>query len=154
MVGFKVEPPPNLDGGFLFYTNFMGMKKQNRRSFIKLLYSGLFVALVFVWNKLTLKHLKAKEAKNRILPLNINKPVSFNNNYIVLNNKGKTTVLSSHCTHLGCKIHEVRNERLICPCHGSEYDFNGVPTKGPAFKALPKMEILISPDKTSIEIIG
>jgi Rieske Fe-S protein len=128
--------------------------KQNRRTFIKLLYTGLFVALIAVWNKLTLKHLKAKEAKERVLPFNINKPVSFHNNFIVLNKNGETTVLSSHCTHLGCKIHELKNGRLICPCHGSEYDLNGIPLKGPAFKPLTKLKAKVSPDKSTIEISG
>lgn len=127
---------------------------QNRRNFIKLLYAGLFAALLLVWNKLTQNHIKAQEAKTRILPLNINKPVSFHNKYIVFNKDGETKVYSSHCTHLGCKIHEFRNGRLICPCHGSEYDLNGIPLKGPAFKPLPQIEAQISPDKTSIEIVG
>lgn len=127
---------------------------QNRRKFIKLLYAGLFAALILVWNKLTQKHIKAQEAKARVLPLNINKPVSLHNNYIILNKDGKTRVYSSHCTHLGCKIHEFRNGKLICPCHGSEYNLEGVPTKGPAFKPLQEFEAKVSPDKTSIEIIG
>lgn len=127
---------------------------QNRRNFIKLLYAGLFAALLLVWNKLTQNHIKAQEAKNRILPLNINKPVSFHNNYIVLNEDGETRVFSSHCTHLGCKIHEFRNGRLICPCHGSEYDLDGKPIKGPAFKSLPQLDAIVSSDKTSLEIIS
>lgn len=96
----------------------------------------------------------SREAKERILPLNVNKPVSFHNKYIVLNKEGKTQVFSAHCTHLGCKIHEFKNGKLICPCHGSEYNLDGIPMKGPAFKPLPELEIKISPDKTTIEIIG
>jgi Rieske Fe-S protein len=130
------------------------MEKQSRRTFIRLVYTGLFAVLLFVWNKLTLNHIKAQEAKDRVLPLNINKRVSFHNNYIVLNNNGETTVLSSHCTHLGCKIHETRNGRLICPCHGSEYSLDGIPQKGPAFKSLEKVQSKISSDKTTIEIIA
>lgn len=130
------------------------MKKQSRRTFIQLLYAGLFALLVYAWNKLTLIHLKAKEAKERVLPLNINKPVSFHDNFIILNKDGVTTVFTSHCTHLGCKIKEVKNERLICPCHGSEYDLNGVPLKGPAFKPLKKIPSKVSSNKTSIEIIA
>lgn len=127
---------------------------QNRRNFIKLLYGAIFAIVLLVWNKLTLKHIDAREARERILPLNVNKPVSFHNNYIVLNKEGKTQVFSSHCTHLGCKIHEFKNGRLICPCHGSEYNLEGIPVKGPAFKPLPEHEIIISSDRTTIEIIG
>ncbi len=130
------------------------MQKHGRRKFIQLLYAGLFLALVVIWNKLTLWHMNRQETRNRILPLNMNKTVSFHNNYIVLNTPGETRVLSAHCTHLGCKIQEVRNGRLICPCHGSQYDFNGNPLKGPAFKPLRQIEVKISPDKTSLEIIS
>ncbi|MDX1284112.1 MAG: Rieske 2Fe-2S domain-containing protein [Draconibacterium sp.] len=129
------------------------MQKQNRRTFIRIIYAGIFALLVFVWNKLTLRHIKAQEAKNRVLPLNINKPVSFHDNYIVLNTEGNTRILSSHCTHLGCKINEVKNGRLICPCHGSEYDLNGVPLKGPAFKPLEEIPAKISKDQHTIELI-
>ena len=129
------------------------MQKQNRRTFIRIIYAGIFALLVFVWNKLTLRHIKALEAKNRVLPLNINKPVSFHDNYIVLNTEGNTRILSSHCTHLGCKINEVKNGRLICPCHGSEYDLNGVPLKGPAFKPLEEIPAKISIDQQTIELI-
>ena len=127
---------------------------QNRRKFIKLLYAGLFAALVLVWNWLIQKHIRTQEAKAQILPFNSNKPVSFHNNYIVLNNDSGTRVLSSRCTHLGCKIHEFRNGKLLCPCHGSEYDLKGKPTKGPAFKPLLELEAIVSPDKKSIEIIA
>ena len=127
---------------------------QNRRKFIKLLYAGLFAAVVLVWNWLTQKHIQAQEAKARILPFNINQPVAFHGNYIVLNDASGTRVLSSHCTHLGCKIREFRNGKLICPCHGSEYNLNGMPVKGPAFKPLLVLEAKVSPDRTSIEIIA
>lgn len=130
------------------------MKKQNRRTFIRLLYTSVFAVLVVVWNKLTINYIKRSEQKAKIFPLNINKPISFHDNYIVLNSNGKTTVLTSLCTHLGCKINEVRNGRLICPCHGSEYDLEGIPQKGPAFKPLEKVKSKISPDKTTIEIIA
>jgi len=129
------------------------MKKQSRRRFIQLLYTSIFAAIILLWNFFTLKHLNKKEAKERILPLNRNKEVAFFNKYIVLNRNGNITVLSSHCTHLGCKIKELKNGRLICPCHGSEYDLNGIPVKGPAFKPLQIIPAIVSPDKSSIEII-
>ena len=126
----------------------------NRRKFIKLLYAGLLGGLVLVWNWLTQKHIETQKEKARILPLNAHKPVSFHNDYIVLNDESGTRVLSSHCTHLGCKIHEFKNGKLICPCHGSEYDLKGTPTKGPAFKSLHDLKFKVSTDNTSIEIIA
>jgi cytochrome b6-f complex iron-sulfur subunit len=130
------------------------MVKQSRRTFIILAKTAFVALLLFLWNKLTLNHLKAIDKKARILPLNMNKTISFHGDYIVLNNEGITTVLTSHCTHLGCKINEVKNGKLICPCHGSQYDLDGNPIKGPAFKALKKVPSKVSLDKTTIEVTG
>lgn len=132
--------------------NNMGMKIQSRRTFIHLLKVFSVVLFIFVWNKLILNYIKTSRQKEKILPLNLNKSISFHGDYIVLNKNGETSVLSSHCTHLGCKINEVKNGRLICPCHGSEYDLDGIPKKGPAFKPLEKIQSKISLDKSTIEV--
>lgn len=129
------------------------MMKHNRRTFIRLANLGIFALIVLLWNKLTLRHIHAQKKKERVLPLNPNKPVSFFNNYIVIQKEGETIVFSSECTHLGCKIREIKQGRLVCPCHGSEYNLNGVPVKGPAFKPLEKIPSIISKDNKSIELI-
>ena len=129
------------------------MVKTTRRKFIWLLNTGIAALFLFAWNKLTLNHLRKIEQKERILPFNQNQKIAFFENYIVVNEKEKLRVFSSHCTHLGCKINEIKNGRLICPCHGSEYDLDGTPQKGPAFKPLEKIQSKISLDKTTIEII-
>lgn len=126
----------------------------NRRIFIKFFYAGLLAALVLIWDKLAKNHKASHEAQKRVLPLHANQSVAFQDNYIVLNEKGKIRVFSSHCTHLGCKIQEFRRGKLICPCHGSEYNLNGIPTKGPAFKSLTEYKTRISHDKSSIEIVS
>ncbi|CAL9596369.1 Rieske (2Fe-2S) protein [Streptomyces sp. Tu 3180] len=35
---------------------------------------------------------------------------------------GAFTAYSSVCTHAGCPANELEGTRLICPCHGSEFD--------------------------------
>ncbi len=40
--------------------------------------------------------------------------------------------LSADCPHAGCGVSIVDRPRLICPCHGSEFDFNGNRLGGPA----------------------
>lgn len=80
--------------------------------------------------------LLAAAHKKIVLPLTHN-IVSFYRDFLVINQKHKTKVLSSHCTHLGCIINKVENGRLICPCHGSEFDLDGNAVKGPAYKPLP-----------------
>jgi len=119
---------------------------------LKVITVGIASFFVFIWNKLTLNQIEIVEKKERLLPFNKNKQVSFFENYIVVHQDETTQVLSSHCTHLGCKINNLENGRLVCPCHGSEYDLEGKVLKGPAFKNLDKIHSKISSDGAHIEI--
>ncbi len=38
--------------------------------------------------------------------------------------------LSTRCMHRGCEV-EPATDRLVCPCHGSEYDLRGAVLQGP-----------------------
>lgn len=125
---------------------------KSRRIFLKVITVGVASFFVFVWNKLTLNQIDIIQQKERILPFNKNKQIDFFENYIVVKRNEITTVLSSHCTHLGCKINKTENGRLVCPCHGSEYDLEGKVLKGPAYKNLEKLRSKISEDGTHIEI--
>ena len=89
--------------------------------------------------------------KKIVLPLT-NKIVSFYRDFLVINQKHKIEVLSSHCTHLGCIINKEENGRLICPCHGSEFNLNGDAVKGPAYKPLPSIPFKIDKDTRQIII--
>jgi cytochrome b6-f complex iron-sulfur subunit len=57
---------------------------------------------------------------------------------------GTDTVLAldDRCTHLGCR-QKWNPEKLAfeCPCHGSEFDLQGMVTRGPATRALPRLTI-------------
>jgi len=88
--------------------------------------------------------------KKIVLPLT-NNVVSFYRDFLVIHQKQKIEVLSSHCTHLGCIINKVENGTLICPCHGSEFDLDGNAVKGPAYKPLPSYPF--AKDKSARQII-
>ncbi len=90
--------------------------------------------------------------RTRLFPFNKKKLVSFFKDFIVINKKEKTTVLSAHCTHLGCIINKEENGHLVCPCHGSEFDLDGNAINGPAYKPLEKISAKISPDQSHIQI--
>ncbi|MFQ6671712.1 MAG: ubiquinol-cytochrome c reductase iron-sulfur subunit, partial [Candidatus Tectimicrobiota bacterium] len=52
--------------------------------------------------------------------------------------KEKVVVLSASCTHLYCLVQwDEETRRLLCPCHGSIFDINGTPLRGPAPRPLP-----------------
>ncbi len=78
--------------------------------------------------------------------------VAFYSDFIVVNRKGELRVLSSHCTHLGCIINKEENGRLVCPCHGSEFDLKGKAVKGPAYKPLKTFSYTKSADDRQIII--
>ncbi|MFJ6660028.1 Rieske (2Fe-2S) protein [Streptomyces sp. NPDC091377] len=55
---------------------------------------------------------------------------------------GAMTAYGTVCTHAGCAIHKMEGTRLICPCHGSEFDaMTGEVLEGPATVALPKLSV-------------
>ena len=126
----------------------------NRRTFLNLgmtITIGLFVA---IWNKITLNQINLSKQRKRTFPFDKNKPVTFVDDFIIINQNNQTQVFRAHCTHLGCKINQATNGKLVCPCHGSEYDLNGQVLKGPAYKSLHIMQAIIADDGSQIEIEG
>ena len=57
---------------------------------------------------------------------------------LLIRNSEKTVLIfNAHCTHKGCIVkYSERNNRIECPCHGSQYDLNGNVLKGPAPRPL------------------
>lgn len=130
------------------------MEPKSRRTFFRISTAAIVGLFVLVWNKITLTRIETEKHKRQIFPFNQNKAVSFVGNYIVVNDGQKTKVLSARCTHLGCTINQTENGRLVCPCHGSEYDLNGNVLKGPAYKNLEVLPSKIISDGTQIEVEG
>lgn len=52
------------------------------------------------------------------------------------NREGGLAAISLVCTHLGCTVIRVTTG-FQCPCHGSQYDEDGIVIGGPAPKTLP-----------------
>jgi cytochrome b6-f complex iron-sulfur subunit len=59
---------------------------------------------------------------------------------ILIDKDGKFTALSLVCTHLGCTV-EVQSGGFACPCHGSRFNSDGIPVKGPAATPLKKLRV-------------
>ncbi len=128
------------------------MEKKTRRNFIWLANMGIAALLILLWNKLTMKHIDLIGQVEKAIPYNKNKPITFFENYILVNQKDEITVLLAKCSHLGCKINSMENGKFICPCHGSEYDLEGKPIKGPAYKNLTKIPAQLSSDGLNVVI--
>ncbi len=127
------------------------MEKKSRRTFIKFGIAGVVSLLIVVWNKFTLRHINQLKQVRKVFPIPKNRLVTFYRNFIVVK-RDKITVFSSHCTHLGCEINRLENNKLVCPCHGSEFDLDGNAVKGPAYKRLKKIPSQIISNGSEIEI--
>jgi len=51
--------------------------------------------------------------------------------YVHRHGDGRFTAVLTRCAHRGCEV-EPTPERMVCPCHGSEYRHDGALLEGPA----------------------
>lgn len=63
---------------------------------------------------------------------------------------GNVVAFSAKCPHQGCTV-GVGGAKLVCPCHGSEFEIaTGAVTKGPATADLKKLTVTVSGDGVTI----
>lgn len=62
---------------------------------------------------------------------------------------GKYSAVLTRCMHKGCQV-EPASDRFVCPCHGSEYSFEGAVLKGPT--ELPLVRYRVTSDQSRIYI--
>jgi Rieske Fe-S protein len=65
---------------------------------------------------------------------------AMSNHILVGRENGKIFAMSARCTHKGATV-VTKNGELLCPKHGSHFDNDGKPTKGPAKAALFRLPI-------------
>jgi cytochrome b6-f complex iron-sulfur subunit len=53
---------------------------------------------------------------------------------------GEIAAVLASCTHQGCQPEPVA-DRLVCPCHGSEFAFDGQVLQGPAERSLTRYRV-------------
>ncbi|MEU0540193.1 Rieske (2Fe-2S) protein [Nocardia sp. NPDC005978] len=54
---------------------------------------------------------------------------------------------SSTCTHLGCKVTEVKSATIRCACHNSTFNLDGSVASGPAPRPLDTRAIRVDGDR-------
>jgi cytochrome b6-f complex iron-sulfur subunit len=63
--------------------------------------------------------------------------------------------LSSVCTHQACQVIWVNSrQRLVCPCHGSQFAIDGSVTAGPAGRPLATYPTTFDQQKVEIDLRG
>lgn len=125
--------------------------KITRKQFFKYFLWILIIPLLYVWNSvIDIKNKKGKGKNILSIPNDIPQGVSFVESVILVKSGGNLKVFNSTCTHLGCSIKSIEGNYFVCPCHGSRYDFNGIPFKGPSSKPLKQLSYKLSKDKKSL----
>lgn len=61
--------------------------------------------------------------------------------YLRRSESGTVTAVLASCTHNGCQP-DPFGDRLVCPCHGSEFSFDGEVLMGPADRPLTRYEVI------------
>lgn len=116
-------------------------EKITRRKLLRKIAGILSLPVVAFWIK-GIDQTKATTAENKIiLPNDLSEGISFFDKVIIRKAGEDIKVFSSSCTHLGCKINSEIDNKLICPCHGSKFNYDGNPITGPAVKPLTQLEI-------------
>jgi cytochrome b6-f complex iron-sulfur subunit len=60
---------------------------------------------------------------------------------------GRIFVIKAVCTHLGCTPDWLPDQNIFhCPCHGSEYDMDGINFAGPAPRPMDRCSVKLNPD--------
>ncbi|MER5353304.1 Rieske (2Fe-2S) protein [Kitasatospora sp. NPDC002551] len=58
--------------------------------------------------------------------------------------EGQYKAFSAKCTHAGCVVDQVKNQKIQCPCHGSLFGItDGAVLDGPAPTPLPEYTVAV-----------
>jgi Rieske Fe-S protein len=73
--------------------------------------------------------------------------------YVTRLRDGQLVALHAQCTHQGCQPEPV-GDRLVCPCHGSEFALDGAVLQGPAERPLALFPVAFEGEQIRIRIEG
>jgi len=123
-----------------------------RRLFLKSVAALGSAFVVGLWYQMVGNKARNTSPKKVTLPISAMGGVFFHEHFIMVQSDENLHVISSKCTHMGCRINQLSGDRLLCPCHGSSFDLNGNVLSGPALKALPQLPFEIDASKTTITV--
>ena len=80
-------------------------------------------------------------------------PIPAGNLYLSRLDDGSFIALSRSCTHLGCAVPwDEKQQKFICPCHGSTFDMTGEVLTPPASRPLEYYPVRIENGLVRIEM--
>ena len=126
--------------------------KVSRKQFLKQV--SWLVALPYLliaWLMIR-KHQLVSETQEIELAIPELEGVYFHDDLILIKKGGTISILSAKCTHLGCRINNLTDGKLLCPCHGSSFMLSGDVVAGPATRGLKELEYNLDPETKKIII--
>jgi Rieske Fe-S protein len=110
-------------------------------------------AVVIVLLFLLLPKVAVKKSSEKLLipygPLG--EGINVLDNVIIVKSK-LIKAFSRRCTHLGCSLNKGAGNTIMCPCHGSTFNTDGVVVKGPAVKNLIELHITLDESKKTLAV--
>ena len=88
--------------------------------------------------------LAAEGGSLKVIPTGAPDPI-----YVLALGNRRFAAVSPICTHLGCTV-DIEQSRLVCPCHGSNYDREGRVLRGPAEHPLTRYPVELTTDDVLI----
>ena len=125
--------------------------KINRKKFLKLAAAAIVLPFLVIWDNIVRRTIKQRSINSKIsLPAEFPSGITFYKSIILNRVDNDLKIFSSRCTHLGCKINKLEDGKLICPCHGSQFNPHGKVLKGPATVSLKKLNYKTDPKTKEI----
>jgi nitrite reductase/ring-hydroxylating ferredoxin subunit len=71
---------------------------------------------------------------------------------LLVRQQGRLYGLIDRCSHRGCPLHEgeLKDDAVVCPCHGSTFRLDGSIVKGPATSPQPALQVRVESGKVEV----
>ena len=127
--------------------------EQNRRTFFRWAGIALISGGIFLWDKMVGTGRKLSTPISITVPYDPDRKFTYHRDFIIVHRRDELYVLSSRCTHLGCRIGTADDNKFLCPCHGSVFNEEGTAEKGPALEPLRKLSYVLDEANNQITVL-
>jgi Rieske Fe-S protein len=124
---------------------------RSRRNFLKAIAWGSVIPAFGLWLSASSTRTVSGSIPNSIQISSLVNGAQISGDYLIIKGSNGIQVFSALCTHLGCRLKDIANNSITCPCHGSQFGLDGSVIIGPALKSLEKVKFTINGDKLEIK---
>jgi Rieske Fe-S protein len=124
---------------------------KSRRNFMKAAAWSSAIPAFGLWLSASSKHTLSGLHTYSIQISSLVNGAQISGDYLIIKGRNGIQVFSALCTHLGCRLKDIADNSITCPCHGSQFGLDGEVVRGPALKSLEKVKYTIIGDKLDIK---